>query len=195
MGRGQNRTHAFAAEASGRFLARESERRVVAMKTSNRLFRSLDSPLLGWLLTLFSILAFPQTSSAITPDSPEVQRLIKSGFKFLESTHGDSTLGGNCLVGLAFLKNGASPDHPKVVYAVKACQAAVGKSARDSKFIYSYSLAIIFLCELDPYRYRSEIENFLVSIRDSQKYHGGWGYPELSTGYTSVTQYAILCCW
>jgi hypothetical protein len=59
-------------------------------------------------------------------------------------------------------------------------------------------VAIIFLCELDPEEFRSEIVEMMKVLRKWQKPGGGWGYlegPRLPTGDTSMTQYAVLASW
>ena len=63
---------------------------------------------------------------ALTPESPEVRKLIDAGLAFIEnrtrrsSTLMDADLGGKCLVGLAFIKAG-KPDHPRVQKRSKPC--------------------------------------------------------------------------
>jgi len=130
---------------------------------------------------------------AVTPESPEVRALIDKGLKYLE-THGDERLGGKCLVALAFLKNGASPNHPRIQEALKACQAMQPDQIRGDS-VYSNGLAIIFLAELDSVKYRDLIERFAGVMAERQKVNGGWGYDAYNTGDTSQTQYAILSYW
>src|SRR6476620_2683122 len=87
--------------------------------------------------------SLPRTADAFTPESPEVRAVIKKAFKYLETAK-EGRLGGQCLIGLAFLKDGADEKHPKVVEAVNACLAATkGNVGTD---IYSTGIAIIFLC-------------------------------------------------
>jgi hypothetical protein len=130
---------------------------------------------------------------AVTPESPEVRAVIEKGLKFLE-TKSDDRLGGKCLVALAFLKNGASDEHKRVVEAVAACQAKTADAIREDD-MYSNGLAIIFLSELDPVKHRDLIERFAGVLRARQKPHGGWGYESYLTGDTSQTQYATLAYW
>ena len=130
---------------------------------------------------------------AVTPESPEVRQLVERGLKYLES-HTDERLGGRCLIALAFLKNGASPDHPRVKEAVVACEATTAEAIRQDS-VYSNGLATIFLAELDPVKYRSLIDTFSDVLASRQKPHGGWGYDAYQTGDTSQTQYAILSYW
>jgi hypothetical protein len=138
------------------------------------------------------------TAAALTPDSPEVQRAIGRGIKFLESDAAqDNRVGAQALVGLVMLKHGDKPDHPRITEAVKLIQAAVGQHdpAQVSLDIYSTGLAIIFLVQLDPSKYQPEIDCLLKFLRLRQKPHGGWGYPEKETGDTSMTQYGVLSSW
>lgn len=135
---------------------------------------------------------------ALTPESPEVQQAIAKGVRFLESEAAkDHRLGAQALVGLVLLKHEARLDHPQIVQAVTAIQKAVRRAPPRSLDldIYSTGLSIIFLVTLDPERYRDEITALLEYLQSRQKPHGGWGYPDRTTGDTSMTQYAVLSCW
>ena len=141
--------------------------------------------------------SFARPACAYTPKSPEVQRLVKSALAFLDGkTHKE--LGGKCLIGLAFVKADYPHTDPNIVAAVNACKkASAGVASASPKLtdIYSLGIAVIFLCELDPDQYRKEITTLLGVLKDRQKEHGGWGYPNLPTGDTSMTQYGVLSAW
>ena len=145
-----------------------------------------------------TLLAAPRRAAAVTPESPEVKAVIDKALKFLE-TADHERLGGKCLIGLAFLKNGADEQHPKVAAAVEACLAATrGDPAAIQTDLYSTGISIIFLCTLNPSKYGPEILKLRDSLVLRQKPHGGWGYPNgphAETGDTSMTQYAILAYW
>ncbi len=145
------------------------------------------------------MLAFSQDAVAFTPESREVKRVVARAIKFLESDAAkDNRLGARALVGMALLKHGAKPEHPKVVQAVEAIQktiSAAGDPAAITADIYSVGLSIIFLVTLDPSKYHSEIEALLDCLDVRQKKHGGWGYPNKETGDTSMTQYGVLGSW
>jgi len=130
---------------------------------------------------------------AVTPESPEVRKLIVEGLQSLEG-HSEERLGGLCLIALAFFKDGASPSNPHIQVAVEACQKISAQDIRRGD-VYSNGLAIIFLSELDPEKYRDVIGRFAGAMANRQKQHGGWGYDALKTGDTSQTQYAALCYW
>jgi len=136
-------------------------------------------------------------AGAVTPESPQVQKLVRSGLAYLEQ-HGEDRFGGKCLIGLAFLKAGKL-NHPRVVEALEACRAVVranpSDAQRDEYTNYHDGLAIIFLCELSAQAHAREIEWFLARLKARQKTHGGWGYAALPTGDTSQTQYAALAYW
>ncbi len=136
--------------------------------------------------------SLPRPSAAHAPESPEVRAVIKKGLKYLETAK-EGRLGGQCLIALAFLKDGSDEKHPKIVAAVNACQAATkGEVGAD---IYSTGIAIIFLCSLNPSKYQPEIVKLRDSLEDRQKSHGGWGYADKDTGDTSMTQYGMLSYW
>ncbi len=158
-------------------------------------------------------------AAAATPDSPEVKEAVAKAVGFLESDAGnDHRLGGKALVALALYKNGAPADHPKILSAVAAIQAAATRTPEYDKDdsglpiltvqpgehppqpidIYSTGLSIILLCTVDPSKYSAEIQRLLDYLVSVQKPHGGWGYPSgnhAATGDTSMTQYGVLSAW
>jgi len=142
---------------------------------------------------LLPALFHPHFAAAVNPESPEVRELIERGFKSLEG-HSEKRLGGVCLIALAFIKDGASPDNPHVQAAVAACQNTNAQQARNSD-VYSNGLAIIFLSELDPDKHRDLINRFAGAMANRQKNNGAWGYESYQSGDTSQTQYAALCYW
>ena len=135
---------------------------------------------------------------AVSPQSPEVRKLVADALAFLEKPFTDDYghhLGGKCLVGLVFLK-AEQPNHPRVAEALEACQQALRSNPTEATVdVYSNGLAVIFLCELSPRRYSREIGQYLDLLRSRQKPHGGWGYINNMQGDTSQTQYATLCYW
>ncbi|HUE74644.1 MAG TPA: hypothetical protein VMP01_27500 [Pirellulaceae bacterium] len=150
---------------------------------------------LAGLAAAFLATMLPRHASAVTPESKEVLSVIERGLAYL-TTASDGRLGGKCLIGLAFLKDGADESHPKVKEAVTACLAATKPQASDIKTdIYSTGIAAIFLCALNPSKYNPEIVKLRDSLEYRQKSCGGWGYPDKETGDTSMTQYAVLAYW
>ena len=149
--------------------------------------------LLVWAVVLSATILPPNFSRAVTPESPEVRQLIDRGLKSLDG-HDEKRLGGLCLIALAFVKDGASPDNPHIQAAIEACQATNAQQARATD-VYSNGLAIIFLSELDPGKYRSELTRFAGALNNRQKPNGAWGYEGYVAGDTSQTQYAALSYW
>jgi len=135
-----------------------------------------------------------QVRAGVTPESPEVLKLVGSALTFLES-HTDDRFGGKCLIGLAFIKAGKN-DHARVREAVEECKKQMRANPQESELdTYSNGLAIIFLCELSPQTYAREIEFFLGRMQARQKKHGGWGYQTSPLGDSSQTQYGALAYW
>lgn len=136
----------------------------------------------------------------LTPETPQIEQSIAKAVRFLESSESkDTRLGALALVGLVMLKNEAPPSHPKIVEAVQHIQQVAKGGANPASFgdngVYSLGLSIIFLCNLDPEKYRSEIGTLLQTLQVAQKPHGGWGYLQKPDGDTSMTQYAVLSMW
>jgi len=144
--------------------------------------------------TLLLGLAWASDSRAVTPDSPEVRKLVDAGLAYLEKNT-DSRFGGQCLVGLTFLKANRR-DHARVRETLEACRAQIKANPSEGSLdMYSNGLAILFLCELSAEKHAREIERFLELMNKRQKPHGGWGYVGIPTGDTSQTQYAALSYW
>jgi hypothetical protein len=142
-----------------------------------------------------------RVAAALDPDSPDVRAAISRGLGYLQSAD-DPRLGAKALMGLAFLKNGATADHPKVVDAVNNVKAATAVGAENFQYdIYSTGVSMLLLVAVDPSKYRSELEVLARSLHLRVKDHGAWGYPVNSpndlgkTCDTSMTQYAVLGLW
>lgn len=149
---------------------------------------------IGCAAAAFACLSSVQATAQITPDSPEVKKLIESGLAYLDK-HSDQRLGAKCLIAMAFLKAGHG-DHPRIAEAITACDEEIhAKHDETGLDVYSNGLAVIFLCELSAERYREQIDYFLDRMKKRQKGHGGWGYAGLPTGDTSQSQYAALAYW
>ncbi len=145
------------------------------------------------LTAVLVTLVTTRSAGAVNPESPEVRQLVVRGLASLNG-HQEARLGGLCLVALAFIKDGNSPDHPEVLRAIEACENTTSQQARDAD-VYSNGLALIFLCELDAAAHRDTIARFAGAMRNRQKPNGAWGYDAYRTGDTSQTQYAALSFW
>lgn len=145
-----------------------------------------------FLLLVGATLGSATTALAFTKESPEVRALVDKGKKFLEENSKEQRLGGRCLLGLVFLKEGEK-DHKFVKEAVAACREAVSEGNADD--VYSNGIALIFLSDLDAKKFQREIQFFMAAMLRRQKQHGGWGYDGRSTGDTSQSQYGALAFW
>lgn len=148
---------------------------------------------LAWGLAGLLLAAAAEPARGLGPDSPQVRRLVQRGLAWL-ATQSDERLGGQCLIGLAFLKAGQPATHPQVRRALQACQTA---PLRNDGVVdnYSVALAAIFLLELDARGQRPLIERYLAEVARRQKPNGAWGYPSEDLGDTSQTQYPLLALW
>ena len=140
--------------------------------------------------------ALPPTARGdFTPKSPKVQELIAGGVKVLEGSQ-DGRVGAEALAGLTVLKADVGPQHPIVQRALAAVQKAQSdRGGLQSQDVYTIGLCVIFLVELDPVAYKSEIQTYLDHLLSIQKENGAWGYPNRPTGDTSMTQYGVLSMW
>ncbi len=147
------------------------------------------------LLTLASWAGLAQSAHALNPESPEVKKLTEKALKYLETVD-HARLGGKCLIGLVFVKQGKDENHPQVQKGVDACVNLAKSAPENIKTpVYDLGIAVIFLCNLDPSKYNHEITTMLKALELLQKDHGGWGYNDKPTGDTSMTQYGALSAW
>jgi len=146
-------------------------------------------PALGWLSHSPSALAY-------TADSREVKETVKKAMTFLENRSHEQ-VGGVCLVGLAFLKTGSGPTHPKVQEAISQAQKLARQVGQEGvgKECYNEGIACIFLCEADPERYRPDIQTLVNGLVQRQRPNGTWSYKPHAYDDTSQTQYGMLALW
>ena len=123
------------------------------------------------------VIFFCAPAWGVTPESPEVRKLIDEGKAYLEQNT-EEKLGGKCLIALVFLKEGAPLSHPRIQEALEACKAQSSQDILRAS-VYSNGLAIIFLAELEKGKNRDLIQRYATVMANRQKSHGGWGYESL----------------
>lgn len=138
-----------------------------------------------------------RASARLTPESPEVRAAVDRALVFLEKQN-DKRFGHAVLAGLAALKAGKK-DHVLVQRGLDAAQQLTSLISMgqplEANCMYTLGMAVIFLIEHDPSAHASEVQTILNHMLSIQKAHGGFGYTNLSTGDTSMTQFAILAMW
>ena len=162
--------------------------------------KTVERPRASIILLLCATAAVLGLSSqpvhGLDPSSPSVRAAIGKGVAFLETEEGvERRVGGKALVGLALLKAGKSPTHPRIQEAAAGIRKELAKSKVHFPKLYTPGIALMFLVELESGEYTPEIRKLLAYIEAVQKPHGGWGYPEKPTGDTSMTQYVVLGLW
>jgi hypothetical protein len=135
------------------------------------------------VLALLLLGASSPAVAALTTESPEVKAAVAKGIAFLEKSS-DERPGAKAVAGLVLVKDGRDANHPKIQEAVAAIKAAIAKPPITID-VYSVGLSIIFLVELDPSRYRAEIDALIKHLLAIQQPWGSWGYEGSSTGDTS----------
>lgn len=144
---------------------------------------------------------FPFSARALTPKSPEVKASVAKAVQYLASNSenfgviGKGRPGARALVGLVMLKADL-PDHPRVQDGLDAIKSEV--IPNPGADVYTVGLSLILLTELPPERQRlhqAELTAIHERMMKLQKPFGGWGYPNFTTGDTSMTQYAALGLW
>jgi hypothetical protein len=149
-------------------------------------------------LVSMGLLLLPvQNTHGHTPESEEVQALLKKAIAFLDGAD-HSRPGGRALIGYALLKAGIDPKHPKIRAAVSEARrlAATVRRSGMGQHNYDAAIACLLLADLNPQLYREEIKAFIDAMVDRQTSNGCWAYDPY-TGYddTSQSQYGVLCLW
>lgn len=139
----------------------------------------------------------PAFAAGLTPESPEVRAAVDRALAFLEKQN-EKRFGHAVLAGLAALKAGKR-DHVLVHRGLEAAQQLFNlisiSQPLEANNMYTLGMAIIFLIEHDPSAHAMEVQTILNHMLASQKAHGGFGYTNLGTGDTSMTQFAVLAMW
>jgi len=162
-------------------------------------------PLFGLCLAcclLTIVLGTARPAKAYTPESPKVQAMVAKGLKHLDKAQlpeGGADSGGTAaLVAICLHKNGRPDTHPQIQ---KACATAVKEVValtqdhKSAHTMYGPCLMAILLAEVDPQKYRKQIEAYMAFILKRQMRSGGWGYSNEGEGDTSQSQYCILAFW
>lgn len=161
-----------------------------------RRFRRHRPAILGVLVLVVGLPA--GAVRAYTPESPEVQAMVKSAADFLQAqsspAHG---AGGQALVALALYKAGIEPSNPKIREGVKAARSFAESTAESQGGTDTYAPALCFmmLAEVDPIESRPQLELLLNSILTRQRPSGSWSYRPPRYDDTSQAQYGLLCLW
>lgn len=158
-----------------------------------------SSKIVSAALVVFA-LACSAPAHAYTPESPEVQALVKRGMAFIEKNHGnhahDKELGGYAICAMAAYSYTGNENHPLVKAALKEISDCLQKGFPEGNHAnYSLGLALILLGTLDAGLYPTEVQAILEEIYKRQLSNGPWTYPNEQIGDTSQSQYACLGMW
>lgn len=157
------------------------------------------------LITIFTLVSI-DSASGYTPESPEVKAMIAKGAKFLEDApnqYGSATShegsGLEALVAYTLLKAEYPTSHPRVAKAIAATVKGTDELSKNSKphidNMYTHAVWLMLLVEVDPEKYRAQIETLVRLIVSQQKANGGWGYATEPLADFSQIQYCVLALW
>lgn len=139
-----------------------------------------------------------------TPKSPEVLSAVNRASLYLQKEGArESRLGGRALISMAMVKAGARDDHPFVRQTVQDIQKAIASDGTVSitDHIYTAGLMVLFLADLEPDRYRHELDSLGRYLLENQRTDGSWTYltsgkaDNYPSGDMSMTQYAVMALW
>jgi hypothetical protein len=157
-------------------------------------------------LVAIGLVAFDRRASwAYTPESPEVKAMVDRGIQYLRTDKRSGSIGETGQMGTevlkayAIVKAGYDVADAKVVEGVNLAadfgNRCGGGYPYGGKVQYEAGVAVLLLLEVDPLKYRPQINNIAKAMFASQKPHGGFGYPQMDTGDTSQVQYCMLAMW
>jgi hypothetical protein len=160
------------------------------------------------MLVCLAVSSARAQSTEYTPDHPVVRGMIEKSVKWLgwasagEAPASSFKMGTEAIVAYALHKAGedygVTDDHPLIQRALKTIEAEMSKdklSGGEYVRMYSPAITLILLCDLDPKKYKNEINRLLDLIYSRQMIHGGWTYENLNNGDTSQVQYCCLALW
>ncbi|QDT32651.1 HEAT repeat domain-containing protein [Thalassoglobus polymorphus] len=142
-------------------------------------------------------------SSASFGASPqEVTRSINRGASYLKSVVDEAHGGKKTLIALAMMKGNIPKNDPAFQAVVKEVLEKFegGKYKPGGEHLYEAGVEATLLADLDPVKYKPQIQLLADYILGHQMATGGWdyptgGHPKESVGDTSVMQYACLGLW
>jgi hypothetical protein len=157
----------------------------------------------GWWLAVASFwlqIGVVAWAQGYTPEHPRVRAMVDKGIAYLiQDKEKFEEYGGGkeVLIAYTILKVTGDVDQPKVKAGISTALKIIGSSRGEpnEKIVYSAAMAGILLAEVDPEKYRSELQILIDWFVEVQKPHGGFSYLNYTTGDTSQVQYAMLCLW
>ncbi len=156
------------------------------------------------LISAFVLISFFSNlcNSGFGASTQEVNRSIAKGANYLKSVVGEATGGHKTLIGLAMMKGKVPKNNPELQGVVKEILKKFegGKYKPGGEHLYEAGVEATFLADLDPVKYKPQIQLLADYIVGHQMDTGGWdyptgGHPKESVGDTSVMQYACLGLW
>lgn len=167
--------------------------------------------LLGLTAVLFALAVAgrPGVVAAYTPTDPVVVKMVERGIDYLENV-GTDKYGGNptqfsggageiVLVGYAHHKCRHDPEHPLVRRGIETALQIVAAlettGERGAKRNYEMAICVMLFAEVDPVRYKKQMETIQGYLMDWQFSNGAFGYYGETDGDVSQTQYALLAIW
>ena len=143
----------------------------------------------------------PGSAPAQPPNEARIEAARERALKYLQGARG-STPGEQALVVTVLLKSGDPLDAPHIAPVLTAIVQRCGSDGNtyspgveSPTEIYEAAVSLMALANADPDKYGRNIDAIARYLIEKQKPDGGWDYPSMPGGDTSVTQYAALALW
>ncbi|MGL4594067.1 MAG: hypothetical protein ACRCUY_04985 [Thermoguttaceae bacterium] len=159
---------------------------------------------IGIIVTLSAGCVSTIFADGLTPKSPEVIASVGRAADFLRKNgQSESRIGGKALISLALIKAGVPLDEPFIQATLQEIKTAIASdgTVQLSDPIYSASLIVFLLAEIDPSKYQHELHSLARFLEKHQRTDGAWTYLNAGnadahpSGDMSMTQYAVMALW
>lgn len=156
------------------------------------------------ILCLFVLVMFTfgNIGESYAASPAQVKQAISRGAGYLQSGLGKSNEGAKTLGALALMKAGVPKNSPIIHEIVEDILKRFDgdKYKPGGEHFYEAGVEATLLADLDPVKYKKQVQILADYISDNQQSNGGWDYPngghgEGSVGDTSLIQYACLGLW
>lgn len=182
------------------------------MISLNPNLKSFGGPRKLVIRILLVLIAVSPSVEAYTPTDPVVTKMVDRGLEYLEKLT-DNDLPGDAgsfsgssgvtvLVAYAHHKCRHDPEHPVVKRGLGVAEKIVAslptRGVSGAKRNYEAAVCVLLFAEVDPDRYRPQLEIVQKFLFDYQGRNGAFGYPmfdEQNEGDISQAQYALLAIW
>jgi len=153
-----------------------------------------------FLLALAATIIGTADSRTVAADQAAINQAVAQAATYLRQEFGSTGGGRRILTAYALYKAGLPADSKEVSAVINEILSRVDGNGYErgasNEWPYQAGIEAMLLAEVDPVKYRPQIEIIANHLIDSRLTAGVWDYKgDVSPGDTSVTQYGCLGLW